>query len=191
MPLIDIRCTAPEPHDHEVNRPIADWPRTPPCPTCGAPTVQLLLPRAVSSFIDPIVVFKAPDGTFRVPGDTDGPGARKYERLGYERIECRNAIDVRRIEGQMTRQQRSEAARSVERREQQREAREREQRGQLRSLMSSMTPFGRDLAREAMRRNDAKPRAYAKDPGVHVEALAYDRGNRPESRDAQGRRRRD
>lgn len=192
MPLIDLRCINTDtPHDFEYMRPLSEWPATPLCPTCGCATIQMHYPRAVASFMDPIVVFKAPDGTFRVPGEADGKSARKYEAMGYTRIECRNAIDVRRVETAMSRTDRAQMERSIERRAMQREAREREQRATLRGLMTSMSPFGRDLAREAMRRNDGKPREYAKDPGVHVQALAYDRGNREESRDAQGRRRRD
>lgn len=43
MALIDIVCECG--HTHEVNRPVAEWPHTPLCPDCGAPTVQIHLPR--------------------------------------------------------------------------------------------------------------------------------------------------
>lgn len=192
MPLIDLRCIHDDdPHTFEYMRPLSEWPSTPLCPTCGCATIQIHLPRSTSQFMDPIVVFKAPDGTFRVPGEADGASARNYASMGYERVECKNAIDVRRVEAAMSKVDRSRMERSIERKQQAREARESAQRSTLRHLMGNMTEFGKAVAREAMRRNDAKPKEYARDPGVHVEALAYDRGNREGSRDAQGRRRRD
>lgn len=192
MPLIDLRCiNDDDPHTFEYMRPLSEWPSTPLCPTCGAATIQIHLPKTVSQFMDPIVVFRAPDGTFRVPGEADGRSARNYAAMGYERVECKNAVDVRRVEAAMSKVDRRRMEASLERKHAAREQREKEQRSALRAKMSSFSPFGRDLAREAMRRNDNKPREYARDPGVHVEALAYDRGNREGSRDAQGRRRRD
>ena len=189
MPRIDVRCV--NGHEHEVVRPIADWPKTPPCPECGEATEQMILPSTNRSMPDPVVVFKAPDGSFRFPGDPNGLSAKQYAQSGFERVELRGAADVRRFESQMTKQERSIAARKVEKMQERREMRESQTRSHLRGLMQSMTPFGRDLARAAMRRNDAKPREHSKDPGFHVEAYSYNRSNRDESRDASGRRRRD
>jgi len=189
MALIYVRCT--NDHIEEVNRPIADWPSTPPCPTCGAATVQRHLPPKVQHSIDPVVVYQAPDGSFRYPGDTDGLGSGKYDRAGYTRIELRSAADVRRFEAHMNKRELSLSHRKVEARQAQREARESHMRGQLRQSMSSMTQKGRDLARAAMRKADDEPREQARDGGFHVEALSYDRSNRPESRGPDGRRRRD
>ena len=191
MPLIDLRCTGPDPHDTEYMRPLAEWPATPPCPVCAAPTTQMHFPRAVSSFIDPIVVYRAPDGSHRFPGDSDGAGARKYDRLGYTRIECRSAVEMHRLEGKMNAHDRAEGQLRVEAHARAREFREKEARSQLRDSMRSMSEYGKDVARAAMRIGDNKPREYTRDPGIHSEALAYDRGNRAESRDPQGRRRRD
>lgn len=189
MSRIDVRCA--NGHDHEVVRPIADWPKTPVCPTCGDPTEQMILPATSRSAPDPVVVFKAPDGSFRFPGDPNGLSAAKYAKSGYERLELRGSADVRRFESQMTKQERSIAARKVEKMQQHREMRETQNRGQLRQLMQSMTPFGRAVARAAMRRNDDKPREHTKDPNFVVEAYSFDRSNRDVSRDPDGRRRRD
>lgn len=189
MPRIDVRCV--NGHDHEVVRSISEWPTTPSCPTCSEPTEQAFLPPASRSNPDPVVVFQAPDGSFRFPGDPNGLSAKKYEQVGYTRMELRGAADVRRFESKMTKQELSIAARKVEKMQQTRERRESENRGQLRMLMQSMSSHGRDVARAAMRRNDERPREHTKDPNFVVEAYSFDRSNREQSRDESGRRRRD
>jgi hypothetical protein len=189
MPLIDVEC--PNGHRSEVNRPLAMWPATPPCPTCSSSTIQLLLPPQTRYFIDPVVVFRGPDGQYRFPGDANGLSAANYTRQGFERVELRSAADVRRFEKYMTKVEYARASRRVEMHQQQREQRESLTRSELRRLMPSMTEFGRQVARTAMARNDNKPRERAHDPGFHLEAFSYDRSNRDESRDERGRRRRD
>lgn len=189
MSLIDVRCR--NDHIYEVHRPIADWPATPPCPDCGATTEQIHLPRAVQHSIDPVVVYKAPDGSFRFPGDPNGLSSANYSRQGFERIELRSAADVRRFERVMNKREYARASRRIERLHQQREQRESATRSELRRLMSTMTPRGRAIARAAIERNNAKPQPRTHDAGFHVDAFSNDRSNREESRDAQGRRRRD
>ena len=190
MPLIDVRCTACG-EVHEAYRALADWPKTPPCQTCQQPTEQVLLPKAVQWSVDPVVVFKAPDGTFRFPGDANGKSAANYSKLGYERVEIRGALEMRGFERHMNARERSEMSRRVERKEQMREERESRTRGILRDEMRHMTPLGRDLARIAMARNDAKPKQRSDGAGFHSEVYSVDRSNRDESRDSSGRRRRD
>lgn len=189
MPRIDVRCA--NGHEHEVLRPIADWPKTPPCPDCGSETEQMMLPPSSRSNADPVIVFQAPDGTFRFPGDPNGLSVKKYEQSGFTRVELRGAADVRRFESQMNKREYSLAMRRVERKQELSEQRESHTRSELRHLMGSMTPFGRALAREAMRRNDNKPREKARDLGFHVDVFSNNRSNRDESRDSSGRRRRD
>lgn len=108
-----------------------------------------------------------------------------------EQIELRGAADVRRFEKAMNAHEYSRAMQRVERQQQFREEREKHLRSELRQRMQSFSECGRAIARAAMRRNDEKPREYAKDPGFISEVYSYDRSNRDESRDAQGRRRRD
>jgi len=187
--LIDVTCT--QDHIHEVNRPLAMWPATPPCVTCGQPTVQIHLPPALRAMPDPVVVFRGPDGTFRFPGDAHGASAARYAREGFERIELRGHADVRRFEKVMNAHEYSRAARRVEHQQQFREQREKHLRGELRQQMQSMSERGRDFARLVMRQNDHKPRERAQDANFHAEVYSYDRSNRDESRDAQGHRRRD
>lgn len=189
MALIDIRCA--NDHVSEVYRSINDWPSTPICPNCGASTEQVHLPRAVQWRADPIIVFRGPDGQYRFPGDATGLAASNYRKQGFEQIELRGAADVRRFESHMNKHEFRRAARKAEVMQAMREERERHSRSDLRVLMQSMSPAGRAIARAAMRRNDGKPREYAKDSGFHSEVYANDRSNRDASRDAQGRRRRD
>ena len=167
------------------------WPATPPCPSCQGPTEQIHQPKAVAWTVDPVVVFKAPDGTFRFPGDANGLSAAHYAQQGLERVEIRGAIEMRRFERTMNKAEYAQAQRRVERTLEARERREAAGRSALRQEMQSMSSMGRDVARAAMARNDAKPKARASDPGFISEVFSYDRGNREESRDAQGRRRRD
>ncbi len=189
MARIDVRCTAD--HVHEVDRFLRDWPATPACPECGAETVQVHLPPRTAWSLDPVIVFRAPDGSFRFPGGTDALSCGKYEKAGLERIELRSAADVRRFEGVMNKREYARAERRVERSQLHRGMRESATRSELRRLMSNMTTFGRDVARAAMARNDAKPGLRTREANFHLEAFSYDHSNRPESRDAQGRRRRD
>lgn len=196
MPLIDLKCA----NDHitEANRPLSMYPATPSCSevlangaVCGEPTEQIHLPRAVSWTLDPVVVYKTADGSFRFPGDVNGAGDAKYAAMGYERIELRSAADVRRFEGVMNKREYSRAARRVERMHQFQESRAAKLRGDLRQLMQSMSPAGRALARAVMARNDAKQKLRPSEANFHLEAFSFDHSNRGESRDSDGRRRRD
>lgn len=189
MPLIDCKCE--NGHVHEVMRPLAMYPNTPPCETCGAPTEQIHLPPQSVWTLDPVVVYRAPDGTFRFPGDGNSLSTRNYDRQGLERIELRSAADVRRFQSHMNKREFAQAQRRVERLQELSERRTREMRSELRQRMQSMSEFGKAVARAAMNRNDAKPAPRAHDPGFHVDAFENNRSNREESRDAQGRRRRD
>lgn len=189
MPLIDVRC--PNDHIAEVNRPLADYPTTPPCSTCGQPTEQVHLPPSTRWTLDPVVVYRAPDGSYRFPGDTNGQGAAKYDRAGLERIELRSFADVRRFESTMNATERAVAERRVERMQALSAQRTARTRGDLRQAMQSMSRRGRDVARAAMARNDGKPGPQVSDANFHVDVFSNDRSNREESRGPDGRRRRD
>ena len=191
MALIDIRCKADPEHVHEVYRPLVDYPATPVCPDCGAETEQAHLPPRARWHIDPIVVFQAHDGTFRFPGDLSGPMTAQYRRQGYQEVELRTSADVRRFEGHINEGQRSVDERRVEHRQEMQERREATSRSDLRHAMRSMTRYGRDVARATMAHNDGKPRQRPRDGGFHVEVMSFDHSNRMESRDRDGRRRRD
>ncbi len=190
VPRIDVACGACG-HIAEVVRPLADWPATPACPACGAPTSQIHLPPRTTWTADPVVVYRAPDGSYRFPGDTAGASAAAYSRIGYERLELRSAAEVRAFERSANAHERSHLARKIERQIELREAGEHARRSELHHLARSMSPMGRALAAAAMARNDAKAKPRVQDPGLHVDVYSNSRGSRDESRGPDGRRRRD
>ncbi len=192
MPLIDVQCLDEAcGHIFEHVRPIAEWPATPPCAKCGSEDTDdaHLPPRTVWS-VAPVVIFKAVDGTYRYPGEADGVSARKYAADGMERIEVRSATEMRRLEGRLNTHEQQRANQVFERSERAREASEHDRRSGLRDEMRKMTPYGRDLARAAMSQSDSRRRAPHV-VGLHSEVYNVDRSNREDSRDSQGRRRRD
>lgn len=192
MTLIDVRCLAPDcGHLYPTMRPIADWPAVPPCEKChSTDTEQAHLPPRTVWSVAPVVVFRAPDGTHRFPGEADGVSARKYAADGFTRIEIRNATEMRRFEGTMNRLEQRRAIDAFDRSEAQRSTSETARRRELYHDMQQMTPRGRDLARAAMAQSDAIRRAPHV-VGFHSEVYNVDRSNREDSRDEQGRRRRD
>ncbi len=192
MTLIDVRCLEPDcGHLYPTMRPIADWPAVPPCEKCDSPhTEQAHLPKRTQWTVAPVIVFRAPDGTHRFPGEGDGTAARRYTKMGYTEVSIRNATEMRAFEGRMNRDEQAHASQVFERREQQREASESARRSGLRDEMQRMTPYGKDLARAALAQSDSVRRA-AHQVGFHSEVYNVDRSNREDSRDEQGRRRRD
>lgn len=196
MRMIDVRClstTCGYTFEYLLRtRDGVDDPLTPPaCTACGQPVEIWHPPPRVYGSPDPIIVFRAPDGSFRFPGDAAGAQAARYTSQGFERVELRGAADVRRFEKVMNAHEYSRALRRVEVRQQQRLMREHATRGDLRMRMQSFSRLGREIARAAMARNDAKPIERAAFPNFHAEVYAFDRSNRDESRDARGKRRRD
>jgi hypothetical protein len=138
-----------------------------PCPKCEGPSVKTYIPTGASTTADPIIVFRAPDGTPRFPGDAKGLSAATYERMGYTRVDLRGWADVRRFEAQ--------------------------DRGQRTGRMKTvrMSAAGADIMRAVMARNDAKERPRARDAGFHSDVYANNRSNRDESRRSDGTRNRD
>jgi hypothetical protein len=191
MPLLWARCTVDPSHLHELNRPLAMYPAMPTCPDCGAATVHDMSVGQRQSTVDPVVVFRGPDGQIRFPGDANGTSAHVYATQGFERIEIRGAAEMRRFEKAMNATEYSRAARRLEHKQSQREERQRILRGELRQRMQSMSTAGRAIARAVMDRNDNRPRERVADANFHSEVYSFDRSNRDESRDSQGRRRRD
>lgn len=192
MPLIDVQCLEPTcGHIFEHVRPIADWPATPPCEKCQSPnTDDGHLPPRTRWSVDPVVVFEAPDGTYRYPGEADGNSSRRYAAAGYRQITIRNATEMRAFETRVGIHEQRKANETFERSERAREASESARRGALHTAMASMSPRGRDLARAAIAQSDGVRRA-AHQVGFHSEVYNVDRSNRGDSRDTQGRRRRD
>ncbi len=189
------------------------WPETPACPHCGEKTEQAHLPKAVQWTPEPVVVFQAPDGSVRFPGDRNGLSARNYERQGFNRIEIRGAAEMRHFEKHMTKAEFSRAQRTVERKLQQREENDSRRAADIRHGLQQgfripeldpktgqrtgrmttvhLSERGRAMMMANHARGEARPRPRAGDPGFFSEVYSMDRSNREDSRDEQGRRRRD
>ena len=174
--------------------------------------MQIHLPQRARIAPPAVVVFQAPDGTFRFPGDPNGLTAAKYEKLGYTRQEHRGWAEVRKLESRVNKQQYSEIMRKVEREQEWKETgtharrsdfhhglhagfqipetEERIVRGRRvmvrtgRMKHVKLGAMGRDVAMAAVERNNRKPGPTAREAGFHVEVYSNDRSNR----DGHGRR---
>ena len=194
-------------------RSIQQYDVNPPCLACGASTERTLAARTSPTLADPIVVYRAPDGTFRFPGQSISAMGQRYAAAGYERIDIRGAADMRRFESHMNARERSVMARKLERKLEAREARESQSRSELRRGLAQgftlpevdpstgrrtgrvvnvkLGERGRDLVRHTLQRSNDKPRERTADANFHNQAYSFDRSNREESRDSRGRRQRD
>lgn len=213
MPRIDIRCLTCDTVS-EVFRPLSEWPQTPACPSCSAPTEQIHLPKHIQTYAPAVVVYKAPDGSFRFPGsdDPNSRTAKQYAKLGYERQEHRGFAEVRRLEATVSKQQGSEIRRRVERQREMHERGMSERRSEVRRGLEQgfaipevdkhgkptgrmktvrLGAHGRDIMAAAMAKNDGRPGPKSFESGFHVDAYANDRSNRDESRREDGHRYRD
>lgn len=212
MPLIDTKCKTCGSIDEQM-RPLSMWPETPPCPHCGKATEQIHLPVAHRQWsVDPVVVFKAPDGSVRFPGDPNGVSAANYRKQGFEEVQIRGAAEMRRFERAMDRHEYSRAQRRVEHACQQREANdaaraaeirhgleqgfrlpERDEKGRPTGRMTTirLSERGRAIMRAAQANGANRPKPTFTGANFHSEVYSYDRSNREESRDTSGRRRRD
>ncbi len=199
MPHIDVECTVCH-RVEDVYRHHSEWPKTPNCSKCGSPTKQALLPSSTQTgTMEPVVVYQAPDGSFRFPPATTSLSTKMYDDKGYTRIELRNFTDVRRFETKFNKREMSEVRRRVEQRQAAFEEGEAARRSEVRRGLEQgfqvpemddrgkptgrmrtvrLSERGRDIMRAAMERNDRKggPKAY--ETGGHVEVFSYDRSNR-------------
>ena len=178
MALIDVQCQSCGATD-EVYRAITDWPKTPPCGTCHGPTDQIFPPPGGDRLTPTaVVVYQAPDGTFRFPGRTDGASTAKYDQLGYTRVEARGWAEVRRLESKMNAVEYAKACRLAERRQALREEGERLRRSESTHRMRTMSDGGRLFGQALRRYLDSKDRRpKTPDPGIHVAAYSNDRSH--------------
>ncbi len=182
MPNYDFRCTRGHIFDYFTSFADVDKPIRCRHKGCRAQARYAVISARESlnaARFAPIVVFRAPDGSYRFP-------ARSSVRTpaGMERVEMTNVQQVRRFENEMNAR---ETARYNESQGRQREAYSFAQshlRSDLRAKMRTMSQAGRDFAEAAMRRNDARSSSSSSyEPGFRVEVLSDDRSNRPEHRD--------
>lgn len=187
----------------------------PACVICQSPTHRTLRPHTNTSYVDPVVVYQAPDGTLRFPGMGESRSGAAYTKMGFRRHEIRGAFEMRRFEGSMNAREQSIMARKLEVKHAMREAREKVTRSDIRHGLDQgfmlpemrregqhvvptgkmvrvhLSQRGRDVMAAAISRNDNKPRERTGDPGFHSEVYSNDRGNRERSRGNDGRRHRD
>ena len=215
---IDVLCQSPSCGVlREVDRRLADYPHTPPCPVCGSPTVQQQIPVSqTASRPDAVVVYQATDGSYRYPGETSGTSCAKYDALGYTRIEARGFAEVRALERRLNARAESDRARAEERNAPAIEAADAHRRAEIRRGLQQgfvipvpirlpsgeivhsgrtfnvhMRPRAADLVRAAQAKSARDGHRRIGEQGIHVDAYANDRSNRDESRDSRGKRYRD
>lgn len=217
MPMLDRLCPTHGPFV-AYRHVSSDAPLLCPEPGCGLESEVnwgswTEIRRSTSA--DPVVVFEAPDGSLRFPGTADGVSARRYESQGYKRIELRGWADVRRFEGRVNAEEQSKIHRRVERQQRAMAMGESIRRSDLfngirngfqvpervMNARGEIVPTGRmktvhlsarsrDIAQRLIDHNNTK-RVSSYHPNFFVEAYSMDRGNRDQSRDERGRRRRD
>lgn len=180
MPTYDFQCQS-ETCGKVVEKilPIAQRNEPGPC-ACGAglERVYLTTRQSEAQRFDPIVVHVNPlTGEYRIPGAGDA-----RVPAGYERRELGTIREIERFERHANKIERGKSDMHATREQNYIDHLQKDRRSELRQAMQRMTPFGRDLARLAMARNDAR-RPQTQDCGVHFEILHNDRSNRSEHRD--------
>lgn len=216
MPMIDFRCLSLSCGRCFIQyRPVTSQ-ETPLCETCHGPTERhWVTAHTAPSSVPPVVVFQAPDGSFRFPGNAEGLSAKNYEKQGYQRVELRGWSDVRRFESQVNKAEYAKICRRVEHQQAAQEAGERIRRSDFHhglhagfqmpervlNAQGQIVDTGRmkhveigsrtrEIARHVMATNNGKRvKVYA--PGFHVDVYSNDRSNRDEGRDPRGKRYRD
>lgn len=200
MPLYDFQCQTDACQTiFEGYVSLADYPLNLTCPRCGGETAKYHMRRSASAPSEPVVVYQAPDGTFRFPPDVSTASTAMYDQQGFTRIELRGWSDVRRFESHMNQHELSQVRRRVERQCEQHEASESARRAEIRRCLDQgfrvpevdergrptgrtttieLSGFGRKVLQAAMDNNDRKGGPRARDSGFFVEAYSMDRSNR-------------
>jgi putative FmdB family regulatory protein len=213
MPIYGQKCTNAECEAiFNDMRAMSQSDVLPPCPKCGTETIREYSLISSRSSAAAVVVFKAPDGSYRFPGATSGRSVDNYERLGYQRVELRGFAEVRKFERDVNTREASEIARKVERRLEMREMAEKRRRSEIthglrnsfqipevdekgrrtgRMKSVKMSERGIAIMQAAQAQNYERPRPRAYEGGIFVEVYSNDRSNRDDSRGSDGRRFRD
>lgn len=200
MPLYDFVCSSSDCDTvFEGYVSLADYPKTLTCPRCGGTTEKSHVRRSQRSAAAPVVVYQAPDGSFRFPPDTHTASTASYDQQGFTRIELRGWSDVRRFESHMNQHELSQVRRRVEKQQEQHEASESARRAEIRRGLEQgfqvpdtdergqptgrmrtvrLSERGRAIMQAAIDNNDRKGGPRARDVGFFVEAYSMDRSNR-------------
>ena len=174
MPMIDVKCPSCE-AEYEVFRHVSEIDSLPQCENCKRTCQRIYVyqrPHSYSGLVNPIDVYQNPDGSIGICG---AKGARIPE--GSQRIELRNAADIRRIEQRMTAAEYEKFTRKQEREERHFGALQSEQRAELRQKMQSFSERGKAFSRLAMKENDNAPRKRFQ-TNVFFDAFSNNAGNR-------------
>lgn len=188
MPMIDFACQEHGPF--EQYRSVHSQ-ELPPCPICQGPSERHWITATEAPLPDAVVVFQAPDGSFRFPGDLHGLSAKQYEKQGLTRVEARGWAQVRQLEKTIEQHENRNRGQHQDHLQARREAGQHARRGELFYRMKSMSRLGREVARLSIERSNNRPLPRRGEAGFHVESYSNDRSNREQSRDERGMRRRD
>jgi hypothetical protein len=182
MPMVDLRC--PAGHEYEGFRHQSQVAEEEPCQVCGETAKRIYRydrSHSYGGLTEPLVVWKRPDGTFAVPANRD---AKKPPE--YERVELRNAFEIRGVERAIGREEQEKWERSRVGKQQMFEGIQSGNRSELRSRMQSMSPAQRDFARFAMAKNNQKTAEKYRGT-FYFEAMSQDSSNRdPYREDGRG-----
>jgi putative FmdB family regulatory protein len=196
MPQFDYDC---ETHGHfEDFARMADCEAPKACPHCGAESPRIFVASAPRDYVETLVAWKKPDGTYALPGQADARMPAEYER-----VEVRETYQKRAIEREINREEREKWERANIGKQMQRAEVERVNRSELRTIMQQggyitgpdggrkfippMSAKMRDFARFAMQQNDNRPREKF-NKVFHFEALSMNSSNREPGRNRDGSR---
>lgn len=188
MPQIDFVCQV---HGPFVQYRSVHSQELPPCPECGVTAERHWITASEAPLPNAVVVYQAPDGSFRFPGDPNGLSAKQYERQGLKRVEARGWAEVRQLEHTIEQHENRNRGQHQDHLQARREAGQHARRGELFYRMKTMSRLGREVARLSIERSNNRPLPRRGEAGFHVEAYSNDRSNREQSRDERGMRRRD
>lgn len=124
------------------------------------------------------VIFRDRRGQIIIPGTNQDPTP-----AGCRREEISGVFETRKLQKELDRQSRDQHEMAQERNEPINEFRRKQRQSELRRKMSQMSPAGRDFARVAIEKSNAKARKRY-DPGNHV--VAYEQNNPSHNSEATG-----
>ncbi|MGH9420937.1 MAG: hypothetical protein ACRD3J_13255, partial [Thermoanaerobaculia bacterium] len=153
MPQIDFTCPDHGPFVQYRSVHSQDLPL---CPVegCTQPTERHWITKAPPSLPDAVVVYQAPDGSYRFPGDPNGLSAAQYSRQGFTRIEARGWAAVRQLERDVEQHENRHRAQHFEHQQHRREQGQHARRSELFYRMKSMSRLGREVGRLSIERSN-------------------------------------